>query len=303
MRIESRELLAVGIFGGKSRIGDRIDMLLRRGRTFSPRASSIGVAASAIVLCALMLGGSLAPRWIAFAQTAARPAFEVASVKLRRNATDGGPTRIGPQGIDIPGGRLSEIIADAYQIPYSRISPPSNASSSDVWNARYEIAARAGHSVSREQLMLMVRTLLEDRFKLALHHEPKVVPVFKLVIGKNGPRLKESAAEGPPSGAIEANGITIRNTELWRFCAMLSGRMGRPVVDLTGLKGSYDFTLRLDVLEGVSTSEPDYKSKVSDWSSSSIYSDIQKQLGLRLEADKAPVDYLVLDHVEQPDAN
>jgi uncharacterized protein (TIGR03435 family) len=227
----------------------------------------------------------------------------VASVKLWRNETGGGPARIDPQGIDIRGGRLSEIIADAYQIPYSRISPPSNAGSSDAWSARYEIAARADHSVSKEQLMLMVRTLLEDRFKLALHHEPKIVPVFKLVIGKNGPKLQESATEGPPGGALGPNGITIRNTELWRFCAMLSGRMGRPVVDLTGLKGSYDFTLRLDVLEGVSTSDPDYKLKVVDWSSSSIYSDIQKQLGLRLEADKAPVDYLVIDHVEKPDAN
>jgi hypothetical protein len=81
MRTESRELLAVGIFGGKSRIGDRIELLLRRGRTFSPRASTADVAAGTVVLCGLMLACSFFPRWIAFAQAPARPSFEVASVK------------------------------------------------------------------------------------------------------------------------------------------------------------------------------------------------------------------------------
>ena len=162
-------------------------MLLRRGRTFSPRASAIGIAASAVVLGGLILASSFTPRWIAFAQTATRPVFEVASVKLWTNADGGGPThtRIDPQGIDIPGARLSEIAADAYQIPYTRISPPSNARGRDVWNSRYEIAARADRSVSSEQIMLMLQTLLEDRFKLTLHNEPKVVPVCKLVVGKN----------------------------------------------------------------------------------------------------------------------
>src|ERR1035438_8520973 len=80
MRIDSREILAVGIFGGKSRIGDRIETLLRHGRTFSPRTSVSGVAAGAIALSCLILAGSLAPRWIAFAQPAL-PSFEVASVK------------------------------------------------------------------------------------------------------------------------------------------------------------------------------------------------------------------------------
>src|SRR5580704_4254604 len=80
MRTKSRELLAVGVFGNKSCIGDRIEMLLRNSRTFSPHASSRGVAASAIVLSGLMLTASHAPRWIAFAQPALS-SFEVASIK------------------------------------------------------------------------------------------------------------------------------------------------------------------------------------------------------------------------------
>jgi hypothetical protein len=86
---ESRELLAVGVFAGnsrgsKSRLGDRIEMLLRRGRTFSTRASATGIAASAVILAGLLLAGSLAPRWIAFAQPARR-VFEVASVRACRD--------------------------------------------------------------------------------------------------------------------------------------------------------------------------------------------------------------------------
>jgi uncharacterized protein (TIGR03435 family) len=79
--------------------------------------------------------------------------------------------------------------------------------------------------------------------------------------------------------------------------------MGRPVVDQTGLMGLYNFTLRLDTLEGVSNSDAELKTRMSDWSSSSIFSDIQTQLGLQLVSGKEPVDYLVIDHVEKPSEN
>ncbi len=299
--MRTEELLALGVFGRGSRLGERIEMLLKRGREFSPRVSMARLAASAVVLLVLVVAGSRTPRWIAFAQ--ARPAFEVTSVKLWNNADGGGPSRFDPQGIYIPGGNLIETMAEAYQIPYSRISSPSDPRSRDVLSARYEIMARAELPASREQLLLMLQTLLEDRFKLVLHHEPKVVPVYELVVGKNGPKLQASAADGPSSSTFRPDGLVIRNTEMWRFCAVLSGRMGRPVVDRTGLQGRFDFTLRLDVMEGLSSSDPEFKIKMSDWSSSSIFSDIQKQLGLQLETDKAPVDYLVIDHLEKPDAN
>ncbi len=302
MRASNRELLAVGLWGGRaSRFGERIEMLLRRGREFSPRASLARVISSALVLFGLVVAGSVAPRWIALAQ--ARPAFEVASVKLWKTATGGGQSRVGPQGITIPGASLVELVAEAYQIPYSRISTPQDPRSRTILAARYEVAARANRPVSRQQLMLMLQTLLEDRFKLALHSELQVVPVYKLAAGKNGPKLQESVDEGESSGVFQAGGYAFHNTEMWRFCAFLSGRVGRPVVDQTGISGKYDFILKLDILEGLSSSDPDFKRRMSDWGSSSIFTDIQKQLGLKLEADKSAVDYLVIDHVEQPSEN
>src|SRR5205823_2221682 len=97
--------------------------------------------------------------------------------------------------------------------------------------------------------------------------------------------------------------IVFNNTEMWVFAATITGRMDRPVLDLTGLKGSYDFSLRLDILEGLTNGDPDVKSKVNDWSTSSIFTDIEKQLGLRLESANAPVETIVIDHAERPSDN
>src|ERR1700731_4197760 len=86
-RTGSRELLAVGIFGGTS-LGYRIEMLLKRGREFSPRVSPLRLGTSVVVLLMFVVAASLAPRWIAFAQQPDRPSFDVASVKPNVNAED-----------------------------------------------------------------------------------------------------------------------------------------------------------------------------------------------------------------------
>lgn len=98
MKTDSRHLLAVGLFGSRSRLGDRIGILLRPRHAFSPRVSPHRLALSAALLAVLLLTASRMPRWIAFAQTA-RPTFEVASVKLNsgygpshRDLTPGGMT-------------------------------------------------------------------------------------------------------------------------------------------------------------------------------------------------------------------
>jgi uncharacterized protein (TIGR03435 family) len=84
-----------------------------------------------------------------------------------------------------------------------------------------------------------------------------------------------------------------------RFAGFLSTYMDRPVVDFTDLTGCYDFVLKL---EGADRSTPD-KAAFAEWMSSSIFGDIQRQLGLRLDADKASVEYLVVDHIEVPTDN
>jgi len=254
-------------------------------------------------ICLAVIAGPLVVGTLrAQSSPTARPSFEVASIRV--NTTEGpGTQHWGPQEVDLSRARLLATIAEAYQIPFTRISAPRDSKSLDVLSADYDISAKAAHPVPKAELLLMLQTLFEERFKLTVHHESKTADVYKLVVAKGGPKLEESTTDGPSTVTLISGGYAVRNSEMWRFCAFLSGRMGRPVLDQTGLTGVYDFTLRLDTLEGVSSSDPELKAKISDWSSSSIFSDIQKQLGLQLLSGKAPVDYLVIDHVARPTEN
>ncbi len=301
---ESPIMCTSGVTG--SNLKKRIEKIMahRAGRKLDPIRKSLLMAVGMVAVVGPIVIGTLnVPRVRAQSQAtvASRPNFEVASIK--RNKTGGPPRlRYNPAGIDFANVPLIWIIGEAYQVPYARISS-SDAHIGDLFFSPagtaffYDIAARAGHAVPKEEIRLMLRSLLENRFKLTLHHEPRLVPVYKLVVGKSGSKLHESPAEGEPSAALALNGFVCRNVEMARFASMLSVRMDRPVVDLTSLKGSYDFTLKSNL-----PAEAD-KAALSEWFSSSIFTDIQRQLGLQLETDKAPIDYLVVDHVEQPSEN
>lgn len=290
-RVAPGEALASGIFGGGSRLGGRIELLLQGG-VRPARASLRRAAACAIVLAALLAAGLQAPRWIAFADT--RPVFEAASVRLDPDGR-GAPV-YGPQGINFTGVSLALIIAEAYGTPGGRIIGPDSLNRESMWNSLstgYDIVATAGHAVPRSELRLMLQSLLEDRFKLRMHYEAKLEPVYKLVIGKSSLRLTEAASAGGFSANRTSEGMVFRNASMTRLIGFL--RVGRTVVDATGLTGAYDFTLRLEPLEGVSKTDP-----LPD--DPFIFSEIQK-LGLKLEADKLPVQYPVIDGLEKPDAN
>jgi uncharacterized protein (TIGR03435 family) len=302
-RARRDEMLASGLFGSRSRLGDRIEMLLGRGRTFSPRASAGGIAASTVVLSGFMLAASFAPRWIAFAQQPVRPSFEVTSVKpvSRDKLTGPGRLRYSPQGVDFSNVPLSWVIGEAYGVAYNRVSG-SDQRIRDMFFAPegtayfFDIAAKADHPVPKAQIRLMLQTLLADRFALRAHREPRVQLVYKLTIGKSGPKLPEAAAGGEPACSFGLDGLVCRNVEMTRFSGMLSTLMDRPVLDSTGLTGSYDFTLKFQ-------GSQEGKAAIVEWLSSSVFGDIEKQLGLRLEQDKGPVEYLIVDHAEKPDAN
>jgi hypothetical protein len=193
MRTKSRELLAVGIFGNKSRIGDRIEVLLGGGRAFSPRASAAGVTACAVVLVGLTLAGSLAPRWIAFAQ-AAPPFFEVASIKPNSHPVAFGmsddPDRFNGSYVT-----LLDLMKRAYGVDLSRISGGPSWVSSD----RYDVIATLPRGTPREQIPLLLQTLLAERFRLVVRRDIRTTRVYALVPAKGGPKLKRSEWETDPS--------------------------------------------------------------------------------------------------------
>jgi uncharacterized protein (TIGR03435 family) len=251
----------------------------------------------------ILFGLADAPQGKAQSQVAvgSRPVFDAASIKPNTTTNSPGWTRFEPAGINIQRASVASLISTAYRIPGSLVS--ADPRMRDLFAARYDIIAKAEHEVPKDQLALMLQTLLADRFKLTLHRENKLQPVYKLVIAKGGPKLRES--QGPQTrdpNCAPPKCMAFNNTDIWSFAAVLADRMGRPVLDLTGLQGSWDFTLRLDT-DRLTNDDPGQKTNISDWSLSSIFTDIEKQLGLKLESDKAPVETLVIDHIDRPSEN
>jgi uncharacterized protein (TIGR03435 family) len=231
----------------------------------------------------------------------AQVAFDVASIRPDTSVNSAGWTRFEPAGVNIHRASLLSLISTAYRIPDSLVS--ADPRFRDLFASRYDVVAKAEHEVPKDELLLMLQTLLADRFRLTVHRESKVQTVYKLVIAKGGSKLKESQGPQPRDpNCTPPKCMAFNDTEMWNFGAALADRMGRPVVDLTGLQGSYDFTLRLDT-ERMAGDDPGAKTNMSDWSLSSIFTDIEKQLGLRLESDKAPVETLAIDHAERPSEN
>jgi uncharacterized protein (TIGR03435 family) len=151
----------------------------------------------------------------------------------------------------------------------------------------------------------MLQSLLAERFKLSLHTEIKQEPVYELTITNGGPKLKEVFGEmkspGVRLGRAQLTGTGVPMSTIARS---LSQRLGRSVIDKTELTGRYDFDLTYtpDVVEtsAPGTAGPDTP---PDPNGPRIFTAVQEQLGLRLQSAKGPVEVLVIDHVEKPDAN
>ena len=231
----------------------------------------------------------------------ARPSFDVASVKVNNTPKGQPQLRYNPAGVDFSNVPLSWIIGEAYGIPYSRISSP-DAHNKDVLQSRttFDVSAKAANEVSKEQIRIMLQTLLADRFRFLAHYEEKNESVYKMIVAKGGPKLQESKEKGEPSFTMGLTGFVCRNMDMPRFAGLLSMYQDRPVLDATELNGIYDFTL--SVPEQIQPTA-EGKRSLMEWLTSSLFGDIQKQLGLQLFPDKASVEYLVVDHVEMPSAN
>jgi uncharacterized protein (TIGR03435 family) len=167
----------------------------------------------------------------------------------------------------------------------------------------------AYHTLTLDQRRPMLQKVLADRFRLQLHRESKEMPVYDLVVAKSGAKLKEATpGETYPVPAprgrtmffngreqVEAQGASM--TDLKFFLSDIGSVIDRQVVDKTELTGKYDFTLRFSP-DNAATQESPSTADVP-----SIFTALQEQLGLKLEPAKAPVESLVIDHVERPSEN
>jgi uncharacterized protein (TIGR03435 family) len=145
----------------------------------------------------------------------------------------------------------------------------------------------------------MMQALLEDRFGLKVHREQKELPIYRLVIAKSGSKLKEGDPKDPKAGSIMVNNRTMTVTGIGvdGLAESLSQRLHRVVVDETGLKGKYDFTL---------TWAPDEsRGEAQDPTNTAptFFTAVEEELGLKLESGKGPVSTVVVDHVALPVEN
>jgi uncharacterized protein (TIGR03435 family) len=221
----------------------------------------------------------------ALAQTAENsPAFEVASVKPAAPITGnfirvgmrGGPGSSDPGQITYTNVTVKNVLMNAYGVKGFQISGPGWLDSE-----RYDIVAKLPRGATKAEFMAMLQNLLAERFKLTLHREKKDLPMYALVVGKNGPKLKESVDDpapkegGPADGPAATMGkltmgrdgfpvlpaaaggrgamamtmmngnarMTANGQTMAGLAEMLSGQLDLPVVDMTGLTGKYDYTL------------------------------------------------------------
>jgi uncharacterized protein (TIGR03435 family) len=239
----------------------------------------------AVVLC-IAAGGAL---------SAQRPEFEVASVKFVDVSTLGNaiPMNIGSvNGTTVTFGNamLRDCIRFAYDIPSDvQIDGPDWIKS---YLFLYDIIAKGAPGSSRADLQLMMRTLLAERFKLVVHNGQKEMSYYALVTAKNGPKMR-AFAEVPEKAPHVTTGGHIDNILPMTMLAYLLSRFEteRPILDRTGLSGMYETKLDWKLARQLQTKD--------DGDGPSLFTAVEEQLGLKLEARKGAVDTLIVDSAEK----
>ena len=272
-----------------------------------------------------------------------KPSFEVVSIKASAPANNG-IRLVVPQGdrYRMVGVRLRLLLTQAYQklangLPFGKLQIIGAPSWIDA--DRYDIEATvkcSGSAPPPEQLQLMIRSMLEDRFQLKAHMETRELPIYNLVVTRDGPKLKQSEDQTPlalpaplqacspvntpqgpqppppaapgslPRGRLaiipNPNGLTVvqGTVPIANLAEALEIQVGRPVIDKTDIKGLYDFKFTFSP-EGLKGTPLGAVPPAVD-PGPSLFSVIQ-EFGLRLESTKGPVGVLVVDSVQKPTAN
>jgi uncharacterized protein (TIGR03435 family) len=240
---------------------------------------------------------------------ASNPTFEVATIKPMDPDAKAGRyiTMQGNNRFIEKSYTLKLLIAAAYDLNPRTISGGPSWIESD----HYDIVAVTSGELrpTHDQQMLMLRSLLADRFQLSFHREPKEFSIYELQLAKNGSKLKQSTPHStePPSvgpGVVYPQRIVLpaRNATMGEFASLLQRAiLDRPVVDKTGLQERYDFDLEWAPDE--TQFNGDVPTASAEAPTPPLFSAIQQQLGLRLVAARGPVDALVIDKAERPSAN
>jgi len=273
----------------------------------------------------VLTGAILAAAALARAQQAPSLTFEVASVKPNVAGPGKMQTTTRPGGVFVAvNAPLRLLIADAYIGNQPGAIDRIVGGPAWIQSARYDITAKAAREFRPTppgppaEMLLMLRALLEDRFKLKVHREPRELPAYELVVVRPGAAgLRKSDVDcdalfaagqvtrpeagirprcgvsNGPVGPTGDTGLIAGGFSMSQFAQFLQ-RLGRPVIDKTGLTGRYDFDLAFAPLGSSPADAP------SDPARPSFLIALEEQLGLKLQSTNGPLDVIVIDSIEQP---
>jgi len=289
----------------------RIVRIMTRGSALKldfRRKFLLGAAIVAVIAAPVVAGLMYSPRRQA---ETPRPSFDVASIK--RHVADN------MEGIDFearPGGTLHvvnnpifNVITNAYGISDYKIIGLPDWVNSD----RYDIEAKGAVTAGQKQIMLMLQSLLSERFAMKAHFETRDMPAYILTVAKGGPKMHFLGAEDcvprdttrldvsnvsnvcgnnlrPRNGGWVANHISMPQA-----VALLANVLRRPVVDQTGIKGTFDVHMQWSDDLAPANGEGDTPPSIS--------TALRETLGLELKSGRGPAKVLVIDHIERPSGN
>jgi uncharacterized protein (TIGR03435 family) len=239
------------------------------------------------------------------------PPFEATSIRLNRSGSPQGSVFFQPGRFVSKNATVKMLIAYAYAVKDFQISSGPSWMDSE----RFDISAKEDESVSvgrqklpwkqyREQLGLMVQAMLADRFHLKIIHQPKEASILALVTGAGGPKLIRSQRDSYEAdfrggrGRLIAAGVSM--AQLADALSWMPEVGSRKVVDQTGIDGTFDLTLRWSWEQIPETGGP---TETVQPDAPQMFSAVQEQLGLRLQATKGPLDYVVVEQLERPSEN
>ncbi len=258
--------------------------------------------------------------------TESRPAFELASIRACDKPLPGATLSVSPGRLSLPCWPLNRLIWEAYRIYADgtnafMIQPPAFMQDlPQMGSDMYSIEAKAGSPRSMAMMRgPMMQRLLEDRFHLRIHRETREVPVYVMTVGRDGHKLKPTAAGSCDQTEVnDIAGFLAEMTTARPHCGILTPPKrtgthyvmdehgvslatfakafnigGLPLIDQTGLIGTFDIHFEWDVSPPEADGTPDL----------SIVSSFRRQLGLDLRAGKGAREFFVVDHVERPTDN
>jgi len=281
-------------------------MMHSRTHALNLRRAAAPIAVALLLLAAQLNGPALAAQT---ATTVNLPAYDVVSIKPNKTGSGSISISIDDGNYEASNVSLKMLVLNAYQLKDNQLEGLPKWADSD----RFDIKAKVVEpdpavmkSLTGEQNQMMLRPVLTERFGLTFHREKKVLPVYEMVLAKDGPKFKamlpEEESSGRTTNGVRAGGMSIHNTEMTAvgvpldsLVRMLSGQLQRIVIDKTGLAGKYD--LQLKWTPDDAKPSPD---SGADAAPPEIFTALIEQLGLKLQPSKAEVDMFVVDHVELP---